>query len=51
VVTNEVGSGIVPDNFLARAFRDTLGSTNQMFAERAGEVYACFSGLPLKLKG
>lgn len=51
VVTNEVGSGIVPDNFLARAFRDTLGSTNQLFADRALEVYACFSGLPLKLKG
>lgn len=51
VVTNEVGSGIVPDNYLGRTFRDLLGEANQRFAACAYEVYACFSGIPLLLKG
>jgi adenosylcobinamide kinase/adenosylcobinamide-phosphate guanylyltransferase len=51
VVTNEVGSGIVPDNYLGRTFRDLLGEVNQRFAACADEVYACFSGIPLQLKG
>ena len=50
VVTNEVGSGIVPMNALARAFRDQQGLLNQKFAAVADEVYLCACGLPLKLK-
>lgn len=50
VVTNEVGSGIVPVNALAREFRDQQGFINQRFAAAADEVYLCACGLPLKLK-
>lgn len=50
VVTNEVGSGIVPDNALAREFRDRQGLINQAFAAAADEVYLCACGLPLRLK-
>jgi len=50
VVTNEVGSGIVPDNNLARSYRDLLGLSNQKFARHAGAVYLSVSGLPLRLK-
>jgi adenosylcobinamide kinase/adenosylcobinamide-phosphate guanylyltransferase len=51
LVSNEVGMGIVPDNALARAFRDLAGEANELLAKAAGEVYVMFSGLPLKLKG
>ncbi|MBP6746248.1 bifunctional adenosylcobinamide kinase/adenosylcobinamide-phosphate guanylyltransferase [bacterium] len=50
VVTNEVGSGIVPDNNLARSYRDLLGVANQKFAERADQVFIAISGLGLQLK-
>lgn len=50
-VTNEVGWGIVPDNELARRFRDVAGLTNQIFARHCDEVYLVTAGLPLKLKG
>ena len=50
VVTNEVGSGIVPMNELAREFRDRQGLINQQFAAASDEVYLCACGLPLKLK-
>jgi adenosylcobinamide kinase/adenosylcobinamide-phosphate guanylyltransferase len=50
LVTNEVGMGIVPENQLARAFRDLAGETNQIIAASADHVYAIISGLPLKLK-
>jgi adenosylcobinamide kinase/adenosylcobinamide-phosphate guanylyltransferase len=50
LVSNEVGMGIVPDNSLARLFRDIAGSTNQMLANAADEVQVVISGLPLKLK-
>jgi adenosylcobinamide kinase / adenosylcobinamide-phosphate guanylyltransferase len=50
IVTNEVGSGIVPDNEIARLYRDLLGKTNQMLAEQAKEVYLMISGIPLKIK-
>ena len=50
VVTNEVGSGIVPINALARAFRDHQGFINQQFAADADQVYLCACGLPLRLK-
>lgn len=50
LVSNEVGMGIVPDNALARLFRDIAGKANQMLAESADEVHAVISGLPLRLK-
>ncbi|MBZ5634462.1 MAG: bifunctional adenosylcobinamide kinase/adenosylcobinamide-phosphate guanylyltransferase [Acidobacteriia bacterium] len=50
VVTNEVGCGIVPDNALAREFRDRAGSMNQRFAEAAAEVYWMVFGQPLRVK-
>jgi adenosylcobinamide kinase/adenosylcobinamide-phosphate guanylyltransferase len=49
-VSNEVGMGIVPDNALARQFRDLAGEANEILATAADEVYVMFSGLPLKLK-
>ncbi len=51
IVTNEVGMGIVPDNPLARFFRDMAGHLNQALAEIADEVYVLISGIPLKIKG
>ena len=50
VVSNEVGLGIVPDNALARRFRDAAGAANQMLAARAGRVDFIAAGLPLRLK-
>ncbi|MBN2233454.1 MAG: bifunctional adenosylcobinamide kinase/adenosylcobinamide-phosphate guanylyltransferase [Deltaproteobacteria bacterium] len=50
LVTNEVGSGIVPENRLARRFRDLAGLANQRLAAAAGSVYLVACGLPLKLK-
>ncbi len=49
-VTNEVGCGIVPDNALARRFRDEAGRLNQLVAARAEEVYWMAFGLALKMK-
>lgn len=49
-VTNEVGSGIVPDNALARAFRDAAGYVNQWVAAASDEVILAVSGLPMKVK-
>ena len=49
-VTNEVGCGIVPENALARRFRDEAGRLNQRFAERASEVYWMVFGLGLRVK-
>ncbi|MBI9011090.1 MAG: bifunctional adenosylcobinamide kinase/adenosylcobinamide-phosphate guanylyltransferase [Clostridiales bacterium] len=51
LVTNEVGSGIVPENRLARIFRDFAGRTNQYIASIADEVYCVISGIPVKIKG
>ncbi len=50
LVSNEVGQGIVPDNHLARLFRDVAGITNQRLAAAADEVHVVISGIPLKLK-
>ncbi len=49
-VTNEVGCGIVPDNALAREFRDRAGFVNQRFAEAADEVFWMIFGQPLRVK-
>ena len=49
-VTNEVGCGIVPENALAREFRDRAGIMNQRFAEAADEVYWMVFGQPLRVK-
>ncbi|MBI5016688.1 MAG: bifunctional adenosylcobinamide kinase/adenosylcobinamide-phosphate guanylyltransferase [Deltaproteobacteria bacterium] len=50
LVTNEVGLGIVPENALARRFRDLAGRINQQVAARATEAYLVVAGLPLRLK-
>jgi len=51
LVSNEVGLGIVPDNALAREFRDHAGRLHQMVAERARRVVFVVAGLPMNLKG
>lgn len=50
LVTNEVGMGIVPENALARAFRDAAGQLNQRVAQMADEVQFVVSGYPLRVK-
>lgn len=49
-VTNEVGAGIVPENALARAYRDLAGLTNQLVAQQAAEVYLVACGIPVDIK-
>lgn len=49
-VANEVGFGIVPDNALARRFRDAAGLLNQRLAARARRVVLVVAGLPLTVK-
>jgi len=51
VVSNEVGMGIVPDNAMARHFRDLAGSVNEKVAALSDRVILMVSGLPLVLKG
>lgn len=51
LVTNEVGLGIVPDNALARRFRDEAGIVNQRIAAAVPEVQLLTAGIPLRLKG
>lgn len=50
IVSNEVGLGIVPDNAVARKFRDAAGYVNQRVAETADEVYLVTAGIPVKIK-
>nr|WP_183986736.1 bifunctional adenosylcobinamide kinase/adenosylcobinamide-phosphate guanylyltransferase [Deinobacterium chartae] len=50
-VTNEVGSGIVPDNALARAYRDVLGRVNATVASAADLVALCAAGEATALRG
>jgi adenosylcobinamide kinase / adenosylcobinamide-phosphate guanylyltransferase len=50
LVSNEVGSGIVPDNEMARTYRDLLGGMNQRIAAAADEVILMVAGCPLVIK-
>jgi len=50
VVTNEVGSGVVPETVLGRRFRDCAGRANEVIARGADEVYLLVSGIPLRIK-
>lgn len=51
IVSNEVGLGIVPENHLARRFRDLAGRVNQLVTQNSDEVFFMLSGVPLKIKG
>lgn len=51
LVSNEVGSGVVPDFPSGRVYRDLLGELNQRVAGIATEVFLLVAGLPLRLKG
>jgi adenosylcobinamide kinase/adenosylcobinamide-phosphate guanylyltransferase len=50
LVSNEVGSGIVPNNEMSRAYRDLLGGINQRVAAAADEVILLVAGCPLVIK-
>ncbi len=50
IVTNEVGTGIVPNNAASRVFRDEQGWLNQAVAASCDEVFFVTAGLPLRLK-
>ena len=50
LVTNEIGSGIIPENALARRFLDEAGRLNQTISQIADEVYVSISGIPLQIK-
>ena len=50
IVTNEVGCGIVPENALARTYRDRAGMLNRRVAALAAKVYLCVCGIPVTLK-
>ena len=50
IVSNEVGSGIVPDNAMARQFRDIMGFANQRIAAAAEEVYFTVAGIATRIK-
>lgn len=51
VVSNEVGTGIVPENKLARQYRDIIGRVNQAVAKTAGKVVWMVAGIPVVVKG
>ena len=51
LVSNEVGSGIVPENKLARQYRDIIGQVNQAVAKTASKVIWMVAGIPVTVKG
>jgi len=51
LVSNEVGTGIVPENKLARQFRDLVGLANQRLAACADKVVWIVAGIPVRIKG
>lgn len=51
LVTHEVGLGMVPENAMARTFRDLAGAAHQRLAEVCDDVYFVAAGLPFTLKG
>lgn len=50
LVTNEVGFSVVPENKLARYFRDIAGRVNQLIAKECSDVYLVVASIPLKIK-
>ncbi len=50
LVSNEVGYGIVPENSLARQFRDMAGLVNQRVAQAVDEVFVSMAGIPVQIK-
>jgi adenosylcobinamide kinase/adenosylcobinamide-phosphate guanylyltransferase len=50
VISNDVGSGVIPDNALARRFTEVLGQVNQLVAGSADEVLMMVYGIPLRVK-
>lgn len=50
-VTNELGSGVIPDNALSRRFTDLAGIMNQRMAKAADQVILTVSGIPMTIKG
>ena len=50
-VSNEVGMGICPENYLGRIFRDLVGRINQEISRKAADVYFLRAGIPQKIKG
>lgn len=51
LVSNEVGTGIVPENKLARQYRDIIGLVNQAVAKTANKVIWMVAGIPVTVKG
>lgn len=51
IVSNEVGTGVVPENKLAREFRDLAGTMNRKVAAVSDEVFMVVAGIPVKIKG
>lgn len=51
LVTNNVGSGVVPPSRLGRRFRDLAGLANQIATRFADDVYLLVAGIPIQLKG
>jgi adenosylcobinamide kinase/adenosylcobinamide-phosphate guanylyltransferase len=50
IVSNEVGSGIIPENALARRYADALGTLNQRTAAAVEQVVLVAAGIPVVLK-
>lgn len=50
MVTNELGSGLVPESPIARSFRDIAGRVNQQIAAHCQEVYLTVCGIPIQIK-